>query len=172
MAADEQCGVGPASSRGPLIRGVAALRADQLGAQMVRFAISGTVVLLVYIAVTTVLAEALSVRFEIALAVGWCTGVSVHFTLQRTFVWVREESFALPIGRQVPRYLLFSAVQFGVTTASTAVMPSVLGLPVEAVYLLTALMITGINFVVFRNGIFHAAVSDRPEMAWDQSHEP
>jgi putative flippase GtrA len=143
-----------------LARNVALLRADRLLAQGVRFAISGVVVSTIYISVTTLLAEVSHLRFQLALAIGWTAAVCVHFTLQRVFVWAHQEKFALPFGHQVGRYLLVAGTQLGVTATTTAVLPSVLGLPAEAIYLGTATLLTLVNFLVFRNGIFHAGVSD------------
>jgi len=124
-----------------------------------RFALSGAVVSIVYIAITTVLAEVSNLRFQIALVIGWCAAASVHFTLQRTFVWAHHESFALPFARQVRRYLLLAVSQLGVTAATTTVLPSLLGVPAEAIYIATALLVTVVNFTVFRNGIFHGGAS-------------
>jgi putative flippase GtrA len=143
-------------SRQTVIRAVSLLRTDGVLAQGVRFAITGVVVSLVYISVTTVLAEVWHLRFEVALAIGWCTAVGVHFTLQRVFVWTHREGFALPLGRQVRRYLMVAGSQLGITAATTTVLPSVLGLPTEVVYLATAMLLTSINFLVFRGGVFHA----------------
>jgi putative flippase GtrA len=141
------------------MRNLALLRTDAVLAQGIRFAFSGAVVSIVYITVTTVLSEVSHLRFQLALVIGWCAAVSVHFTLQRTFVWRREAQFALPFGRQVRRYLLVAVSQLGVTAATTAVLPSVLGVSAEVVYLGTALLVTVVNFLVFRNGVFHAHVS-------------
>jgi putative flippase GtrA len=137
-------------------RNLALMRTDTVIAQGMRFALSGAVVSFVYIALTTFLSEVSHLRFQVALVAGWCAAVSVHFTLQRTFVWRRAAGFALPVGRQVPRYLLVAVSQLGVTAATTTWLPPVLGVPAEAVYLATALLVTVVNFVVFRNGVFHA----------------
>jgi putative flippase GtrA len=141
-------------------RVVALLRADRILAQGMRFAITGALVSVIYISVTTVLAEVSHLRFQIALVIGWCAAISVHFTLQRVFVWTHQEEFALPFGHQIGRYLILAGTQLGVTAASTAVLPSALGLPTEVVYLATAALLTLINFLLFRNRIFHAGVSD------------
>jgi putative flippase GtrA len=135
--------------------GRAPWRAEELFAQGIRFALSGVIVSIVYIAITTVLAEVSHLEFQLALAIGWCAAVSIHFTLQRLFVWAHEARFALPFAHQVGRYMLVACAQLGVTVTSTAVLPAVLGLPAEAIYLMTAVLLTLINFVVFRNGIFH-----------------
>jgi putative flippase GtrA len=145
--------------RRALIRNITLLRTDAVLAQGVRFVLSGVVVSVVYITVTTLLSQVSHLRFQIALAIGWCCAVAVHFTLQRTFVWRRQTQFALPFGRQVGRYLLVAVSQLGVTAATTAVLPSVLGVSAEIIYLCTAALVTGVNFLVFRNGVFHAEVS-------------
>jgi putative flippase GtrA len=137
---------------------VQAIRSPQSGlvGQGVRFALTGGIVALVYLATTTLLAEVAGLPFEAALAIGYCTGLVVHFTLQRTFVWVHHEEFALPLHHQVGRYLLVSAVQYGITALSVAVLPSALGLPTEVVYLGTVVVVVCVNFLLFRFVIFHA----------------
>ena len=94
--------------------------------------------------------------FQAALAIGFCVGLMVHFTLQRVFVWTHHEEFALPLRHQAGRYLAVAAVQYGVTAASTSLLPSALGLPTEIVYVATVALIICVNFLVFRHGIFHS----------------
>jgi putative flippase GtrA len=124
--------------------------------QGVRFALSGGTVALVYLGTTTLLAEVAGMPFQAALAIGFFVGLIVHFTLQRLFVWTHHEGFALPFGHQVGRYLLVAAVQYGVTAASTGLLPSALNVPAEIVYLVTVAVVLSSNFLVFRYGIFHA----------------
>jgi len=124
--------------------------------QGVRFALVGGTVALIYLTTTTVLAEVVGMPFQAALAIGFCVGLVVHFTLQRTFVWIHHEEFALPLHHQAGRYLAVAAVQYGVTAASTSLFPAALGLPVEIVYLATVAAIVITNFLVFRHGIFHS----------------
>lgn len=130
--------------------------------QAVRFALAGGTVALVYLTTTTVLAEVIGVRFQIALAVGFCVGLLVHFTLQRVFVWTHHERFALPLHHQVGRYVMVAGTQYGVTAASTALLPAALGAPTEAVYLATVAVLVSANFIVFRHGIFHAVSAVGP----------
>jgi putative flippase GtrA len=146
--------------RRAFVRNLALLRADAVLAQGVRFVFTGAVVSIVYISVTTVLSQVSHLRFQIALAIGWCAAIAVHFTLQRTFVWRRQADFALPFGRQVRRYMLVAVAQLGVTAATTTLLPSVLGVSAEVVYLGTAAVVTGFNFMVFRHGVFHAEIGE------------
>jgi putative flippase GtrA len=135
-----------------------ALRSDRssLLGQGARFAIAGGTVALVYLATTTVLADVVGLPFQAALAIGFTVGLMVHFTLQRLFVWSHHEEFALELRHQLARYLTVAAVQYGVTAASTSLLPGALGAPTEVVYFATVAVVTATNFVVFRNGIFHS----------------
>jgi putative flippase GtrA len=136
---------------------VSTLRTPESGllGQGVRFALSGGAVALVYLSTTTVLAEVVAIPFQAALAIGFCVGLSVHFTLQRLFVWTHREDFALPLRHQLSRYLLAAAVQYGVTAASTTLLPGALGISTELVYLATVAVVLSVNFLVFRHIIFH-----------------
>lgn len=129
--------------------------------QGVRYAIAGGTVALVYLTVTTVLADGFGVPFQVALAIGFVSGLLVHFTLQRFFVWVHHTEFALGLGAQVGRYLLVAGVQYAITALVTSVVPGALGVPVTPVYFATALTLAGINFLIFRSGVFHAEGPDQ-----------
>jgi putative flippase GtrA len=137
-----------------LVRALGTPESGLLG-QGVRFALSGGTVALVYLGTTTVLAEVAGTPFQAALAIGFSLGLLVHFTLQRTFVWTHRGEFALPLSHQIGRYLLAASAQYGVTAASTGLLPSALGVPAEVVYLATVMVVLSSNFLVFRYGIFH-----------------
>ena len=124
--------------------------------QGVRFALAGSVVTVVYVGTTTLLAEVAGLRFEVALALGFGVALIVHFTLQRLFVWTHHEEFALPWHRQAGRYLVLAGAQYGVTAASNALLPEALGVSTELVYLATVVVVLSVNFLVFRHSIFHA----------------
>jgi putative flippase GtrA len=128
-----------------------------IAGQGFRFVVAGTLVASVYIAVTTLLHDAFAVRFQVALAIGFVVSVSLHFTLQRLFVWRHYQKFALRAHHQAMRYLTVCGAQYGITAASTAELPRLVGLPVEVVYLLTMVTVAGINFVVFRGRVFHSS---------------
>lgn len=128
-----------------------------LAGQGIRFSLAGGIVALVYLTVTTVLSSAIGLHFEVALAIGFATAVTVHFSLQRLFVWVHHEEFALPLHHQAGRYLIVACAQYGITAASTSLLPSALAVSAEIVYLATVGLLLGVNFLVFRYGIFHAS---------------
>jgi len=145
-----------ASAPGALQRWNQRLRGSGVLAQGARYALTGGTVTVVYLGSTTLLADVVGLSFQIALVVGFSIGLSVHFTLQRLFVWAHHEEYALPLHRQAARYLLFAGAQYVLTAISTAILPAALGLPVEIVYLGTVAVLVSLNFLVFRNAIFHA----------------
>jgi putative flippase GtrA len=136
--------------------------------QGTRYAIAGAFVAGVYLASTTFLAVVVGLPFALALPIGFAVQLCVHFTLQRFFVWVHDEMFALRLQHQLRRYLTVAAAQFSVTLASTSLLPGVVGLPTEDVYLITALAITGANFLLFRNVVFHAGSAPRPSASREE----
>ena len=132
--------------------------------QGVRFLSAGGIVVVVYVTTTTVLADVVGLHFQVALAIGFAVAMLVQFNLYRVFVWVHHEEFALPVHHQVGRYLAAAAVNYGLTAACTAVLPGVLGVPTEAVYLVMVVALPMMNFVVLRHVVFHskAPAGDHP----------
>lgn len=144
----------PAAARGGLPR-LLRTRHTRLFGQGLRFALAGSTVALVYLLATTLLAVVAGLPFQAALAIGFCLALAVNFTLQRSFVWTRREDFALPLRHQIGRYLLAAGVQYGITAAIIALLPPVVGLSSEIVYLATVALMAAVNFLVSRNRIFH-----------------
>jgi len=134
------------------------LRGSGLLGQGGRYVLAGCTATVVYLGTTTVLADVVGLPFQIALVIGFCVGLVAHFTLQRFFVWAHHEGYALPFNHQAARYLLVAGTQYGLTAASTAVLTWALGLPVEAVYVGTVAVLVSVNFLIFRNGVFHPKV--------------
>jgi putative flippase GtrA len=128
-----------------------------LAGRGLRFAIAGAAVAVVYVATTTVLAQVAGVPFQVAIATGYLVGLCVHFTLQRTFVWAHREQFVLSLHQQAGRYLFWSGLQYGVTAAAVAVLPSLLDLSDQVVYFGVVIVVTAANFLFFGNRVFHAA---------------
>lgn len=123
---------------------------------MLRFGLTGGMVAVAYIAITTVLSQLLNVPFQLALAIGYACALLLHFTGQRLFVWVHEHEFALELRMQLPRYIAMAATQYGLTVAATLVLPRGLGVSTEIVYLCTVVIVTVAGFMVMRFLIFHA----------------
>lgn len=124
--------------------------------QGVRYVLVGLFVSLIYLTTTTVLADVFAVPFQLALGIGFATGISMHFTLQRLFVWVYHTQFALGVRGQMGRYLPLAGLQYAVTAISTLLLPDTFGVPVMVVYLAVAPSLTVISFLFFRSKVFHA----------------
>jgi putative flippase GtrA len=131
----------------------------RLFGQGVRFAVAGAIVGLINTLSTLALSDIAGLPFQVALLIGFALALTVHFTLQRLFVWADRGKFALPLHHQVGRYLLLAGAQYGITAASTSLLPPILGLPTEVVYLATVALTLSVNFLFFRSRVFHAAPS-------------
>ena len=140
-----------------------------LPGQGVRFVTAGGAVAAFYLALTTTLADGFKVPFQIALAVGFCSAVAAHFALQRYFVWVHRSGFALLAHQQVGRYLVVAGAQYGLTAVVTSLLPKELGFPVTPVFLATALILSVLNFLVFRSRVFHGAPLPRPSKSEERT---
>lgn len=127
--------------------------------QFVRFGLAGGLVTLLYVTMTTVLSQLIGLPFQVALGIGFVSALLLHFTLQRLFVWIHYAGFALPMRHQVGRYLAMAGTQYGCTAASTAMLPSLLGVSTEIVYLATMAVVTTTGFLVMRFIIFHGKTS-------------
>jgi putative flippase GtrA len=138
------------------VRHLVSPEAGRVG-QGVRFAIAGSVVMVVYVTTTTLLAQVFGVPFQVALVVGYVLGLVCHFTLQRVFVWVHHEEFVLSVHQQLGRYLLLAALQYGSTAAAVAILPSPLGLSAQIVYFGAVAVVTLANFLIFGSRVFHSA---------------
>lgn len=145
---------------GPLSAWVLRLRGPGLIEQGARYLLVGGAAAISYLGTTTALADVVGLPFQIALAVGFCVGLFVHFTLQRLFVWAHHDEYALPLRHQAARYLVFAGAQYGLTALSTSVLPRTLGLPVELVYLGTVAILISVNFLVFRSVVFHRKATE------------
>jgi putative flippase GtrA len=139
-------------------------RAGLLG-QGLRFILAGAASATVFFLTVTMLAVVVGWPFQVALIIGYACTFVTHFTLQRFFVWPhrekaqREREYALALHRQVGWYLLAGATQYGVVAVSTALLPPVLGLSTEAVFLIVSPVVASTNFLLYRSGIF------RPRLA-------
>jgi putative flippase GtrA len=138
-----------------LFRGLLSPQSGLLG-QLVRFGMVGGLVTLFYLTTTTLLYKVAGLPFQAALAIGFVASLLLHFTLQRLFVWMHADGFALPFRHQVGRYLVMAGTQYGCTVAATALLPSALGVATEIVYLATMAIVTIAGFLLMRFVIFHA----------------
>jgi putative flippase GtrA len=120
-----------------------------------RFAITGSIVALVYIGTPVFLNGGAGVPIEVAIPIAYVLAVSLHFNLQRRFVFRHVAEFALSRRQQIGRYLMVGAVQYPTTAIATAVLPKVLGLSQRVTYVVVTLTMSLFFFVLLRTVIFH-----------------
>lgn len=125
--------------------------------QLVRYALTGALVFVTYVAGTLVLSGPVGIPIVVAIPVAYVIAVTLHFVMQRVFVFDHE--FAEPIGRQIRSYVIVGGSQLAVTAAATAWLPDLLGLPERVVYLLTVPVVSGAAFLFLRARVFHPAAS-------------
>jgi putative flippase GtrA len=123
--------------------------------ETVRYGISGSFSTLTYIALTLLVSGPLDVPIQIAIPVSYVVSVLFNYSMQRWFVFAHSDAFALSPQAQFVRYVQIGAAQYALTALATAVLPDVLGLDEQVIYVATALIAAAITFVVLRLVVFH-----------------
>jgi putative flippase GtrA len=123
--------------------------------QALRFVITGGVVALTNLGIGLLLSGPLGVPIQIAIITGYVLSLLLNYMLQRNFVFADRDSFALSGASQFWRYVQLGAIQYAFTALATAVLPGLLGVPAEVVYVATALAVAVVTFIVIRLAIFH-----------------
>ena len=123
--------------------------------QALRFVLAGATVGGVYVGLTLLLSGPVGIPIEIAILIAYVLAVSLHFVLQRHVVFGGTEEFALSVRGQVLRYVLIGVVQYALTAGATHILPSLLDLPEQVVYVLTVAVISAMTFLFLRTNVFH-----------------
>ena len=125
--------------------------------RVARFGLSGGVVALVNLGAMTGLVAGFGIRAQLALIVSYALGLTVHFTLNRQWVFSPEGAYHLHLTAQGIRYVGSASAIYGLTALALATLPGALGVPSLAVYYVTVLALSVANFFVLRNFVFRAA---------------
>jgi len=128
----------------------------------VRYGIAGCAVAAVYLGVPVLLNGMFGVAIQIAIPIAYLLAISLHFNLQRRFVFRHVATFALSGRKQAARYVVVAAIQYPTTALCTAVLPGVLGLSERTTYLGTAIAISVTFYLVLRSHVFHATDEPQP----------
>jgi putative flippase GtrA len=126
-----------------------------LTAETLRYVIGGSFTTIVYVGMTLTLARIVDAPIQLAIPISYATALLLHFTLQRKFVFQRDEGFSLERGHQLRRYLATALTQYSLAALSTAILPGVLGVHEDLVYLVTALSLAAATFLILRAHVFH-----------------
>jgi putative flippase GtrA len=132
-------------------------RAPHIGyaLQLARFGIAGTLVFGVYTGGTLLLSGPLKLPIVVAIAVAYIVGVTLHFLLQRHFVFLDRDVFALPLNAQLTRYVVIGVCQYTVTSVAVTTLPHVLGVSQQLVFVGIVVAISLLSFTLLRSVIFH-----------------
>lgn len=128
-----------------------------------RYATTGVIVGLVYVGTPVVLNGGAGVAIQVAIPIAYVLAVSLHFNLQRHFVFRHVAEFALSRRQQIRRYLMIGAVQYPTTAIATALLPELLGLSARVTYVVVTLTMSLVFFLLLRAHIFHATVTTELE---------
>lgn len=126
-----------------------------LTAETLRYIIGGSFTTVVYVGMTLTLARVVELPIQLAIPISYATALLLHFLLQRKFVFRRDEGFALGRGHQLRRYLTTAATQYSLAALSTAILPGILGVHEQLVYVVTALTLAAATFLILRAHVFH-----------------
>ena len=138
------------------VRRPRSLVAGLLDWSTLRYGITGAIAALVYLSLPVVLNGGAGVPIQVAIPLAYVTAVTLHFNLQRHFVFRHVSEFALTRRAQVGRYLMIGAVQYPTTAIATALLPALLGFSARETFVIVALTMSLAVFLVLRTHIFHA----------------
>jgi putative flippase GtrA len=132
-----------------------ALARHHVAGPLLRYCTAGATVAAVYLSIPIVLGAALDVPIQVAIPVAYIVAVSLHFTLQRHFVFGHVTSFALTAREQIARYVAIGAVQYPTTALASAFFPGLLGVSEPVVFVCTTLVVSTTFFLLLRSHVFH-----------------
>jgi putative flippase GtrA len=124
--------------------------------QLVRYAMAGALVGVVYVGTTLLLSGPGGLPIQAAIPIALVCAVSLHFVCQRWFVFRDAHAFELAMHHQVGRYILLGLMQYAIAAVSTGILPGVLGVPERVVYVGTVCVSSAVGFILLRTRIFHA----------------
>lgn len=131
------------------------LASHELTGSTIRYGIAGALVAAVYLGLPLALSAG-GVALQVAIPIGYVVAMTVHFNLQRQFVFRHVAAFALSARQQVGRYLVIGAVQYPTTAICVAELPALLHVSERIVYVATTITISTICFLLLRTRVFHA----------------
>jgi putative flippase GtrA len=120
----------------------------------VRFLISGGIVAVVSLSLTTTL-RLTGTPFQLAFAVGYVCGIAVHFCLHRYFTFASVERYALGARSQARRFIATVVIQYLLIAGGVALLAPLLGVPDLVVYFALIVLMSVGNFLITRHRIFH-----------------
>ena len=135
-----------------------ALLNEEFARSGVRFVVSGTIVAAVYLGIPIGLSS-VGIPIEVAIPIAYVVAATLHFNLQRRFVFRHVPEFALTTRQQISRYVVMGAVQYPVTALLTALLPKALGVSQNAAFVGVACSWSVFLFLTLRSHVFHGQIA-------------
>jgi putative flippase GtrA len=154
------------------MRRIRALAAHPLAGPSVRYVIAGGTVAGVYLAIPLALNGAFGVPIQVAIPIAYVLAVSLHFMLQRHFVFGHVDEFALSTRQQVGRYVVMGSIQYPTTALATAILPAMLGVSERVAFVGITVVISVTFFLVLRGHVFHPANEECEEVSGRATDQP
>jgi putative flippase GtrA len=131
-----------------------ALRQHPTVQRLGRFAVSGLAVQAVYAVLMALFLLGLGLPRQLALALSYSGALTVHFTLNRQFVFAPSDGYAHGLSSHGRRYLLVAVATYGVSALGLAVIPEALGVAPYVGWLLVTATIAVLNFLFLGRFVF------------------
>jgi len=139
------------------MRSIRALLRHDLTGPLIRYGIAGGCVALVYLGVPLLLHDVVGLPIEVAIPIAYALALTLHFNLQRHFVFRHVDEFALTTRQQIGRYAVMASIQYPTTALATA---GWLHISSDAAFLIISLSISLTAFLLLRGHIFHPDVEE------------
>ena len=142
------------------MRSLRALLANDLTGPLIRYAIAGGCVAVVYLSLPLLLHDVVGIPIEVAIPIAYVVALTLQFNLQRHFVFHHVDQFALTTRQQIGRYAMIAAVQYPTTALATAFLPGLLHISSDAAFLIITGTISLTAFLLLRGHVFHPTVEE------------
>lgn len=111
----------------------------------------------VYLAIPLFLNGVMGVPIQVAIPLAYVLAVTLHFNLQRHFVFRHVDAFALSVRQQIGRYVAIGAIQYPTTALAIAFLPELLGVSQRVMFVIVTISISIVFFLILRGHVFHAS---------------
>lgn len=143
------------------MRSIRTLLAHDFTGPLIRYGIAGGCVAVVYLGTPLLLHDVVGLPIEVAIPIAYALAITLHFNLQRHFVFRHVDEFALSTRQQIGRYAMIAAVQYPTTALATAFLPKLLHISSDAAFLVVSLSISLSAFLLLRGHVFHPDVEEQ-----------
>jgi putative flippase GtrA len=142
------------------MRSIRALLGHELTGPLIRYGIAGACVAFVYLSVPLLLHDVVGLPIQVAIPIAYALALTLHFNLQRHFVFRHIDEFALSTRQQIGRYAVMAAIQYPTTALATAFLPDLIHVSSDAAFVIITLTISLTAFLLLRGHIFHPDVEE------------